>query len=55
MFCVKPVLAVGLWQTFILRYSNWEAKDQWCATVNFDLLVMVDYNFKGNKAVFTCL
>ncbi len=31
--------------------NNWEAKDQWRACVNFDLPLMVDYNFKGNTGI----
>ncbi len=32
--------------------NNWEAKDQWHTTVDFNLPVMVDYNFKGNIRAF---
>ncbi len=29
----------------------WEAKDQWRATIDFDVLGMVDYNIKGNIGI----
>ncbi len=34
-------------QTSEVFVAQWERKDKWRATVDFNLLVMVDYNFKG--------
>ncbi len=31
--------------------NNWEAKDQWRTTVDFDLPGMLNYNFKSNKCI----
>ncbi len=47
---IRKVATLGL-NGIMNRGSDWEATDQWRATVDFDLSVVVNYNFKGNTGI----
>ncbi len=36
---------------YFLQVPYWKAKDQWSIAVDFDLPMMVDFNFSGNTDI----